>query len=308
VRIITTLLLFSATLFADPSLLPLQDGNFWTYQDRGRLGTFTIRVGTPSTIDGNVYHRLTGYVSEPLWVRFGDRDGLYYRDEENGRDVLLTSFERSTGGRFQAPFRICDSFGQAQNGGGKYEGPIGSLAPTLVIRYENSGCADIGMIDEQYAPNIGMVERTEQSFTGPRVYDLIAAKVGAATIQPGQGASVGLTLRRNDWFAGLVAILELRVNGPDPVTLHFTSSQQYDAAIRNERGESVWHWSANKLFLQVLTDEVTHGRTWTIDVPLTNLSGQSLPPGKYSLEAWITSGHDRTQFAATAPFQIPFSE
>ena len=195
-RTIGTLLLFSATLFGDPSFLPLQDGNFWTYQERGRQGSFTIRVRTPAAMAGNVYYRLIGYVTEPLWVRFGDHDALYYRDEEHERDVPLTSFERSTGGRFKAPFRVCDSLGQAQDGDGKYDGPIGPISPTLVIRYVNTGCADVGVIEEQYAPNIGMLERTEQSFIGPRVYDLVAARVGASTFQTGPGANFGVTLRK----------------------------------------------------------------------------------------------------------------
>jgi hypothetical protein len=38
-RIIGTLFLFSATLFTDPSWLPLKDGNSWTYQERGGQGT-----------------------------------------------------------------------------------------------------------------------------------------------------------------------------------------------------------------------------------------------------------------------------
>jgi len=306
-RTIATLLLFSASLFADPNLLPLQDGNFWTYQQRGGQGSFTIRVGTPAVIGGNVYYRLTGYVTEPLWVRFGDHDALYYRDEEKEVDVLLTSFERSTKGPFDAPFRVCKTLGQVQDMNGAYNGPSGPLS-TLVIQYTVSGCADVGLQQEQYAANIGMVERTENSFAGPRVFDLVSARVGASTIQTGSGTNFGVTLRKPDTGSGLLAILELRVSGPDPITLHYTSSQQYDAIIRNEQGVSVWQWSANRIFLQVLLDEITHGRSWTVQVPLTDLTGASLPAGKYTFEAWIASGHDHPPFAGVAPFQIPPKE
>ena len=174
----------------------MQDGNFWTYQQRDGLGSFTIQVGAPTTIGGNVYYRLTGYVTEPLWVRFGDHDALYYRDEANERDVLLTSFERSTSGAFDAPFRICKTSGQAQEEGGKYDGPAGPLTSTLMIRYTVSFCADVGVQQEQYAANIGMVERTENSFTGPRVYDLVSARVGASTIQLDPARTSGLGFSR----------------------------------------------------------------------------------------------------------------
>src|SRR6185295_8107948 len=181
-------------------------------------------------------HRLTGYVTEPVWVRFGDFGALYYRDEQNERDVLLTSF---TPTKFFAPFRVCgDTLGQTQDASGKHNGPTGSLESTLVIRYSVISCADAGLLEEQYAQNIGMVERTEQSFAGPRVYDLVAARVGSSTIQAGSGTNFGVTLRKPETGSGLLAILDLRVYGPDPVTLHYRSSQQYDALIRNEQGVS----------------------------------------------------------------------
>jgi len=258
---------------------------------------------------GNEYYRLTGYVTEPLWVRFGDYGALYYRDEQNERDVLLTSFERTATGKFFAPFRVCgDTLGQGQDGSGKHNGPTGPIESTLVIHYSVISCADAGLLEEQYAQNIGMVERIEQSFAGPRVYDLVAARVGASTIQAGSGTNFGVTLRKPDSGSGLLAILDLRVYGPDSVTLHYRSSQQYDASIRNEQGVSIWSWSANKLFLQVLMDEITHGRSWTIPVPLTDYGGQTFPPGKYTLDAWLVTGSDRPQFAGSAPFQIPEKE
>jgi hypothetical protein len=49
--------------------------------------------------------------------------------------------------------------------------------------------------------------------------------------------------------------LELRVTNPQtqPVTVQFSSSQQYDFRVRRLDGSTVWLWSADKGFTQALT-------------------------------------------------------
>ncbi|MFL5507755.1 MAG: BsuPI-related putative proteinase inhibitor [Gemmatimonadales bacterium] len=66
--------------------------------------------------------------------------------------------------------------------------------------------------------------------------------------------------------------LELRVTNPrtEPVTLQFSSGQQYDFRVRRLDGTVVWVWSADKLFTAALTsrtlgpgETVTYTATWT---------------------------------------------
>ena len=100
------------------------------------------------------------------------------------------------------------------------------------------------------------------------------------------------------------------LEGPGGTPLRFTISRRSSTTrlSATSRVRFVWQWSANRAFLQVVLDEITHGRSWTVQVPLTDLTGASLPAGKYTFEAWIVSGHDRPQFAGVAPFQIPEKE
>ncbi|WP_052158857.1 BsuPI-related putative proteinase inhibitor [Halobacillus sp. BBL2006] len=62
----------------------------------------------------------------------------------------------------------------------------------------------------------------------------------------------------------------LENTGDEPVILGFTSSQQYEVKVENSNGESVYTFSANKMFTQELTtEEVASGdslsatETWT---------------------------------------------
>ena len=73
----------------------------------------------------------------------------------------------------------------------------------------------------------------------------------------------------------------------------------YDVAIKNEKGERVYVWSAVKLFLQALKDiDVIGEKNFSVDVPLDRLV-----PGRYTLEAWLTV---RTpgEWRALTPFEI----
>jgi len=303
-RTALTFLLFAASLFADPRFLPLQEGNFWTYRQRGGFNDFTIQVGAPSVLGEKTYYRLVGYTTRAALVRFGENGDLYYYDQVGGRDVLLTSFDR-TAKDWEAPLRICQQQGQVQEERGKHSGPAGPIPSTLVIRYMISDCADVGTTDEQYAENIGMVERTITTFAGPRTFDLVAARIGSSTIQTSDGGTFAVSLEKLSASQALLATLEIKVNGPQPVNLHYWSSQEYDVLIRSAAGNVVWFWSADKTFLAALHDETTYGRSWSVRVPLTDGAGAKLPPGKYQLEAWITSGYDRPQYGAVATFEIP---
>lgn len=94
---------------------------------------------------------------------------------------------------------------------------------------------------------------------------------------------------------GLVT-LELRITNMQttPITLHFTSGQQYDFRVRRPDGTAVWLWSADKGFIDALTsrtlapaETVVYTATWT-------------PTARGSLiaEGWLTSTSYSAQAAA----------
>jgi hypothetical protein len=50
--------------------------------------------------------------------------------------------------------------------------------------------------------------------------------------------------------------LEVVNRSPRPVTLGFPTSQRYDLLIQNAQGQEVWRWSADRMFAQMLGQEV----------------------------------------------------
>jgi hypothetical protein len=92
--------------------------------------------------------------------------------------------------------------------------------------------------------------------------------------------------------------------GEQPLTITIPSGQEFDLVIRNEAGEEVFRWSDGKFFTQALqTIPFSPGeRVYTVDVPLSD-GAQPLPPGRYTVEAWISTVAPKL-YQATTAFEI----
>lgn len=283
------------------NFLPLETGNEWTYREPMTNATMTVRVGLPALIGGNVYYRVTGYVTQPVWVRQTENGNLYYRDEERDRDALLTSFEFAGGGWFEAPLRICEQQGQAEERRLEYSGGAGRIPGAIRLRYRSFRCADAGVEEEVYAGNVGMLSRVMNTFTGPRRYELVSARVGKQTLLAEPYTAFQLAVRpAESGEPRLIATLRAVVNAPQYLVLRYPSSQEFEVVLRDEGGRELWRWSDGKAFLPVIQDrQLGPGeRTWTVEIPMRALNGSILPGGFYTVEAWLTAGERQRDFAA----------
>jgi hypothetical protein len=294
--------LHSCALFG-ADFFPLQEGNTWTYREPATGQTFSVRVGQPVAIAGHQYYDLIGYTDRDLRVRIEETYGaLVYWDGLRNQEILLTSFEQFEGGHWVAPLRQCpEQDGQTQLKLGNHDGPAGPVVGVLEIKYRAIGCADVGPLQEQYADHLGMLRRVVSTISGPRTFDLTAARVSNITIDAAPSASFSVSLGPTTGAGPVLATLRLHVNSKLPLTLLFSSGQEYDFALKNSAGTTVWKWSASQTFLQAL-----HQRTvadeWsaTVEIPWPTTSGGVLQPGDYTVEAVVTNANS-LPFAATVP-------
>lgn len=292
-------LLLPATAALAGEILPLQSGNQWTYRDLTSGQSFTVRVGAPLAAgNGSVYHRLNGYVGRALWVR-AEADGtLMYLDEEAGAERRLTSFEDA--GWAEAPFRSCDHESRVAEAPGPHSGAAGWFAAAQRLEYRAFGCADSGVESEVYVAGLGMVQRTVATAAGPRVYELVSARVGKMVLEAAPATMFVATLSENG-AGGLSATMRLVLGTGEPVDLYYSDSQEYDFAIWNEEGKAVYRWSDGKAFLQAahvrpVSAELRHEVPVGLQEPLKD--------GRYVLEAWLATGPQRRGYAAMAPFRV----
>lgn len=287
-------LLLTTSAFAE-NYFPLAQGNRWIYRD-ARGASHTISVGLPLSVrDGRTYFRVTGYTAQPAWLRIHGSEVLMF-DEETSQDILVTRF---SGREYPTAISGCDQIAIPQDR--KVE--TGQFREALEIGYRHLVCADAGFESELYADNIGLVQRTETTIAGPRTWTLVSARVGNLNYDPGPYTSVNLTLdraviERDAPFdpVSFQATLRLASWPPQEFRLLFPSSQRYDLVLRNETGASVYQWSANFGFLTVIGDERFFGeRSWQIKAEIP-----SIPDGKYTVEAWLTTIPDRLVASITS--------
>lgn len=297
---LATLFLCAISAFA-ADYLPLQSGNYWIYRDLSSAQSLTVRVGTPlATQDGKVYHRLTGYVDRPLWVRSLADGTLVYLDEENSREAPLTSFEEAAPGWAAAPFRPCEQESQREPKPQSYSGLIGQFENATLLKYRVFSCADTGVLSEEFLPNIGMVRRTVITLLGPRALELVEARVQGLVFGGRPAATFTVSVNQSA-PGGLIATLNLSVNSFEPVYLLYSDGQDYDLVLWNESGKEVYRWSDGRAFPQAVRSRtVVGGLRHEVELELR----EPLPDGAYLLESWIKAGPSQRAFAAMTPLRI----
>lgn len=284
------LLLTVGALFLAPSassagsFFPLRAGNTWTYREAKTGHEWTVRIGTPVMTNDLVYYSLFGYVEKRLLVRVNELNELVYLDEDSGKEYLLTSFEPSEYGWWQASFRVCDQEGQAQPKRVTHEGRLGPIDGVLDVRYRAYSCADAGVVSEKFAENLGMIERTVQSIAGPRVYELVEARVGAVQVDVDPRARFSVSTARTPRSETLQVTLRLEANGTLPLPLTFDSAQEYEVEVLNPQGSVEYRWSDGQFFAAAV-HERSVDRMWTVklEIPWSE-RGQPV-----AVRAWLTT-------------------
>lgn len=284
------------------NLIPLQVGNQWVYQATGRVSAEPVstRIERTAEFGGKTYYLYAGWDGSH-WIRLDSQGALYRYDESTGTERIVVAPDGVV-----TPFNNdCQQIGRVTDTNASYRGPLGVFEGGLIeVRYGPGQCADAGIERELYLPFVGLVQRTVTTFAGPVTYDLVYARVGGVTVLSAPETSFTVSLDSNTYevLSRPRVRMALRHTGPQPLKLQFPSGQEFDIVIWNERGERVYVWSADKIFVQALHTIEVHGeRNWTARVNLDNI-----PPGTYTAEAFLTnSGPGRyagmVTFTVTGP-------
>ncbi|MBK9170070.1 MAG: hypothetical protein IPM24_21775 [Bryobacterales bacterium] len=296
---LTWIVLFLTALAAQAEYYPLHVGNQWVY--RSPFGSHLVEVERAAVFGGQEYRLLRGAIGGDVWLRMGEGGRLYAYDPETRTETLRAAFETPAGGEYVTG-GDCGGRAVVESNDGEHDSPVGRIFRAFVVRYAAGNCADAGLEREVFAPWIGLVEARAITIAGPRLYELIYARLGSVTVVSAPEVSFGLTLDRHlyDPGATLAARITLRHSQPEPLHIVFSSSQVFDLVIRDEQGREVYRWSDGKAFLTVIReiDFAAGEKNWTVDVPLAKL-----PAGDYTAEAWLATTVPR-RYAATVSFTV----
>jgi len=109
---------------------------------------------------------------------------------------------------------------------------------------------------------------------------------------------VSVTTDRQTYTAGDVIglTLELQNNSDQPLVLDFSSGQRYDFAILRTPADTVWSWSEERMFMQMLGQETVQPNQ--VLVYREQVSPQ-LPAGTFTIAGRIVA-QDQTLLMASA--------
>jgi hypothetical protein len=274
---------------------PLVPGSRWVYRSNRFGETRAISVGQPM----NQYHEVLGFEPERVLVRRTAEGNFVRFNTETRQEQPFLLFDNTA---FPAASENCQQQAQSTAREETYQGPVGSFDGARRVTYQGGICADAGTQYEIYVPNLGLARRVETSFAGEKVFDLVYAQIGGVTYISEAGIGFGIAANALPGERGttqITARLVLR-NGTDvPFTLTFPSGQRFDFRVRNAAGESIFTWSATRLFPAVVGTITVRGEeVWQESFAIPALSA-----GTYSVEGFLTNRDGKT-FSATTSFEI----
>jgi hypothetical protein len=276
---------------------PLVSGSTWVYRSSNGAGPLTLRLGPSSQFAEHHYYRLDGYASRPIWVRSNGQGGLLQWDEALKAERAFLLFDGTEYGASGSP--DCNQRARAETRDVNYNGPIGNSDTARQVQYFGGMCSDAGLTREVFVPNLGLVHRGEMSIVGERSVDLVYAQIGGITYlsEAGVQLSMSLTLLPD---RNIAVRLVLNNRTDRNLVLNFSSSQQYDFELRNAQGESVYRWSATRLFLQATSSLTIRGEEVWQDV----IESKNLRPGNYTVEGLLTPS-DRSRYSVISSINLP---
>jgi hypothetical protein len=304
--------LIAATLAAQTQYLPLEPGNKWVYRvsGAGAASTQTVEAGQSRTFAGREYTEIRGLAGAPLLFLRNAESGSILMWDDNARvEKLYLDLGAPEGEERPQNVDACNKGAIVESRSAKYSGPIGDFANATFVRYTYGGCADAGTQSDYWLPSVGLLRRTHQTIAGPRTIELIYARLGSSTVIGAPEVAFSLSIDRPVYHASnrpttLLARLSLRNSTAFPLELVFPSGQVYDFAVFNEKGETLWQWSAARGFIQVVTRlSVTGEQIWAEAIPLGDANGRPWPAGGYALKAWLATSSGGP-FEAVTAFRI----
>jgi hypothetical protein len=232
--------------------LPVQDGNIWVYSASSPSSEnyFFIQVHKK---DNSYYISNYFFSDEDFEIIKKDTQVFLSTEKEK---FLLYDFEDGSiwhipeGISVETPC-IAGSFLGVTESNFEFSAVAGIFNNCIRILWDNP-CKDAGIIEEVFAPNVGLIKRVENRIFGTFSYELVYANINGMTYG---NASVSLNIGASPEFIfekNLINI-ELKNNTNKELNLTFPTTQIFDIILENEQGEEVYKWSSGQQFLQVLT-------------------------------------------------------
>lgn len=132
--------------------------------------------------------------------------------------------------------------------------PVGVFNGCVRVLWD-SPCKDSGIIEEVFAPNVGLIRRVENKIFGTLSYNLIYAYVnGVVYGSPSISISGGIF---PEYLSDINLVnIQIYNNTSKEVLLTFPTSQTFDLILENENRDLLYLWSNDQSFIPVITKKL----------------------------------------------------
>lgn len=304
--LVLSLLLGAAGAASAQTFQPMAVGDVRTYENSHAFGAIQLER-TEVLRQSGVWYRFDHFIGfQDTWVAFFQGD-VYVWDAARSRAVKLFDFQRQAGQGYRVEHTdIVGSFGTmtlvARNETVAVD--AGTFRDCVRFSFRTApGVADAGWESIWFAPDVGVVKWTENSFAGTVSHDLASATIGGTVYPQPQPVRGGLTVAlQADKFqyslppllpvATLYATFTFTVDNQTgtPIDVVYTSGQTFDIEISDSNGNVVYRWSNGRFFTMALRQEQLAG-TFTLSegVALHDQNGQILRNGDYKVRMYLTT-------------------
>src|SRR4030095_2970399 len=158
IPLVCAILWFSGILFGQqPDYFPLQVGNQWVYQVAPRGQPVVMEVLRSDVFNENTYYLTRNFLNADTWLRTRDDRTLVSYNPDTKEESPLVMFEAAEGSAYRTSIDPCSSTAKVISRNLKTRLQIGEFDNALAIDYPPGFCADAGLENEQYLPNVGLV-------------------------------------------------------------------------------------------------------------------------------------------------------
>lgn len=170
---------------------------------------------------------------------------------------------------------------------------------TNVVRLDfTASCADAGLGQAWFAPNVGLVQFNQSNIAGSVTTSLVAATISGKHF-PQRGLALSADVPTTSFVLSggikyVSAVLNVKNISGKNIDLKFNGNPGYDAVLVDAFGNELNRWSTPRIIATtypIRTESLANGASLsqTLALPLADQDGRVIPAGNYKLRLELTA-------------------
>lgn len=244
---------------------------------------------TPATLGWNNYSSFLGTAARKVWTQDGSESVYVLNDTTNTAEKLV-NFADPVGTNYNFSFAACTTGATLAQKGLTLATPVGTFKDVVRLSF-NAKCADGGLLEAWFAPQVGVIKWSSQTIMGANTFELNGGKIAGQTLGLQSALKATANIPKTVFLLGstaeqAAASITINNTSSQNLVLQFTSGQEFEISLLNSNNQVLNTWSSRIRFVQG-THDVTiapgQSKSFGASLGLQYVSGTPLATGNYTL-------------------------